>query len=79
MSQVLIESVTLSLAGGVLGIALGAIFAQALAAATPLPASVELWSVVLGVLITAMVGLFFGWYPARRASMLDPIEALRRE
>jgi putative ABC transport system permease protein len=79
MSQVLTESVTLSLAGGVIGIALGAIFAQALAAATPLPASVELWSVVLGVLITAMVGLFFGWYPARRASMLDPIEALRRE
>ncbi len=79
MSQVLTESVTLSLAGGILGIGLGALFAQGLAAVTPLPASVELWSVGLGVLITALVGLFFGWYPARRASMLDPIEALRRE
>jgi putative ABC transport system permease protein len=79
MSQVLTESVTLSLAGGVLGIALGALFAQGLAAVTPLPAAVELWSVAVGVLITALVGLFFGWYPARRASRLDPIEALRRE
>jgi putative ABC transport system permease protein len=79
MSQVLTESVTLSLTGGILGIALGALFARGLSAVTPLPASVEFWSVGLGLLITALVGLFFGWYPARRAAMLDPIEALRRE
>ncbi|MDP1568863.1 MAG: ABC transporter permease [Vicinamibacterales bacterium] len=79
MSQVLTESITLSLTGGVLGIALGALFARGLAAVTPLPAAVELWSVAIGVIITGLVGLFFGWYPARRASMLDPIEALRRE
>jgi putative ABC transport system permease protein len=79
MSQVLTESVTLSLTGGVLGVGLGALFATLIGTLTPVPASVEAWSVVLGVTITALVGLFFGWYPARRAARLDPIEALRRE
>ena len=79
MSQVLTESVTLSTVGGVVGIMLGFLAAQALAAVTPLPAKLEPWSVGLGIGITAAVGLFFGAYPASRASRLDPIEALRRE
>ena len=79
MSQVLTESITLSTFGGIVGIFLGFVFAMAIAAATPLPAVLELWSVVLGVGITAAVGLFFGAYPASRAAALDPIEALRRE
>jgi putative ABC transport system permease protein len=79
MSQVLTESVTLSLVGGVIGIALGALFSTIISSLTPVPSSVEMWSVALGVIITAAVGLFFGWMPARRAAMLDPIEALRRE
>jgi putative ABC transport system permease protein len=79
MSQVLTESITLSVTGGIIGVALGALAAAAIAATTPLPASVQPWSVAIGVFITAFVGLFFGWYPARRAAMLDPIEALRRE
>jgi putative ABC transport system permease protein len=79
MSQVLTESITLSVTGGVVGVALGAMAAAIIAAATPLPAAVQPWSVAIGVLITGIVGLFFGWYPARRAARLDPIEALRRE
>jgi putative ABC transport system permease protein len=79
MSQVLTESVTLSTIGGLAGIALGYLVAQGLAAVSPLPAVFEPWSVALGIGITAIVGLFFGAYPASRAAALDPIEALRRE
>ena len=79
MSQVLTESITLSITGGIVGVALGAMAAAAIAAVTPLPSTVQPWSVAIGIFITAFVGLFFGWYPARRAAMLDPIEALRRE
>jgi putative ABC transport system permease protein len=79
MSQVLTESITLSVVGGIIGIALGALFSTIISSLTPVPSAVELWSVALGVIITAVVGLFFGWMPARRAAMLDPIEALRRE
>ena len=79
MTQVLTESITLSTFGGLIGIGLGSLAAMAIAAFTPLPARLEMWSVVLGVGITAAVGLFFGAYPASRAAALDPIEALRRE
>ncbi len=79
MSQMLTESVVLSMFGGVVGTILGSGIALAISKATLIPASVELWSVALGIGITAVVGLFFGLYPASRAARLDPIEALRRE
>jgi putative ABC transport system permease protein len=79
MSQVLTESVTLSTFGGIVGVFLGFLVARGIATITPLPARLELWSVALGIGITAAVGLFFGAYPASRAARLDPIEALRRE
>jgi putative ABC transport system permease protein len=79
MSQMLTESVVLSVFGGVVGTLLGTAIALSISALTPVPAAVEAWSVVLGIGITALVGLFFGLYPAMRAARLDPIEALRRE
>ena len=79
MAQMLTESVVLSMFGGVIGTILGGAIATTIAAFTPIPASVEPWSVGLGIGITALVGLFFGLYPASRAARLDPIEALRRE
>jgi putative ABC transport system permease protein len=79
LSQMLTESVVLSVFGGIAGTMLGAAIAAAIASFTPIPATIELWSVVLGISITAIVGLAFGLYPAMRAARLDPIEALRRE
>jgi putative ABC transport system permease protein len=79
MWQILTESVTLSTFGGVVGTILGFLLALLISKLSPLPAAVQLWSVAIGLGITATVGLFFGLYPAMRAARLDPIEALRRE
>jgi putative ABC transport system permease protein len=77
--QILIETITLSTVGGVLGTALGFAVALLIERLTPVPAAVEVWSVGLGISMTILVGLVFGIYPAMRAAALDPIEALRRE
>ena len=77
--QILTESITLSTFGGVVGTSLGFLVAYVISLMTPLPAIVEPWSVLLGISVTALVGLFFGLYPAMQAARLDPIEALRRE
>ena len=78
-AQMLTESIVLSMFGGIVGTIVGIAIALTIASFTPIPASVEPWSVTLGIGITALVGLFFGVYPAMRAARLDPIEALRRE
>jgi putative ABC transport system permease protein len=79
--QFLIEAVTLSLVGGAIGLALG--FGLGALAASMIPgfpaAHVPLWAVVLAFGFSAVVGIFFGIYPAAKASRLDPIEALRYE
>jgi putative ABC transport system permease protein len=79
MWQILTESITLSTFGGMIGTGLGFFVAWIISQVSPLPATVEAWSVALGISMTAIVGLFFGLYPAMRAASLDPIEALRRE
>ncbi len=79
MAQMLTESVVLSMLGGVIGTLFGTAIALTISSLTPVPAAVEGWSVGLGIGITALVGLFFGLYPAARAARLDPIEALRKE
>jgi putative ABC transport system permease protein len=79
LQQFLFEAVFLTGAGGIMGIILGFAIAQVVKAATPLPASVTLWSVALGFFVSVSVGLFFGIFPARRAARLDPIISLRYE
>ena len=79
MRQFLAESTTLAVIGAAIGIAAGAGLAKLISAVSPLPAEVELWSVIVGVSVGAGVGIISGVYPASRAARLDPIAALRQE
>ncbi len=77
--QFLIESSTIAVIGGAIGVLFGIIAAKFVAIVTPLPAAVQFWSVLSGLIVALSVGLFFGTYPASKASRLDPVEALRSE
>jgi len=78
--QFLTEAVTLTTLGGIAGVLVGVLVARGVRALVPsLPTTVPVWSVMIGLLVSMSVGLFFGLYPAVKASRLDPIEALRYE
>jgi putative ABC transport system permease protein len=77
--QFLIEAITLSSLGGIIGIILGLGGAKTLSAVAHWPTLVSVSSIVIAFLFSAAVGVFFGFYPARKASNLDPIDALRYE
>ena len=80
MAQFLIEAITLSGAGGIIGILLGVGLALLIPVfVTVLPTSVSAWSIIMAFFFSAAVGVFFGVYPARKAAMQDPIQALRYE
>ncbi|HNT94086.1 MAG: ABC transporter permease [Bacteroidales bacterium] len=77
--QFLIESILLSVFGGLIGIVIGFAASAVVEAFTSWPISVMWSSVILAFVVCTVIGVFFGWYPARRASELDPIDALRFE
>jgi putative ABC transport system permease protein len=79
MLQFLVESVALALLGGFFGVMAGLVVAQAVTLLLGFPSSVALWSVLVGLFVSAGTGVFFGVYPAYKAASLDPIVALRAE
>lgn len=79
LSQFLIEAVIISVSGGIIGILLGVIASWMVNVIAHWPVYIQLYSVVLSFAVCTVTGVFFGWYPAKKAASLDPIEAIRYE
>jgi len=79
LTQFLIESATVSLTGGVIGVLGGIFIAKGITLAIAFPSEVQVWSILVSLFVATAVGLFFGIYPAYKAAALDPIAALRAE
>lgn len=79
LAQFLIEAVLLSVTGGIIGVVVGCLISNAVATIAQWPVSIQPWSIMLSFAVCTFTGIFFGWYPAKKAANLDPIEALRYE
>ena len=79
LSQFLIEAAILSIAGGLIGVFLGIGAAYAIKMAAHMPIFIQWWSIIMSFGVCTFIGIFFGWYPAKKAANMDPIEALRYE
>ena len=79
LTQFMIESIVISFVGGIIGILLGIVVSELVAYFGGWPVVITLSSVLLSFIFSAVIGLFFGWYPARKAASLNPIDALRYE
>ncbi len=79
LSQFLIEAIIISVSGGIIGILLGVIASWMVNVIARWPVYIQLYSVVLSFAVCTVTGIFFGWYPAKKAASLDPIEAIRYE
>jgi len=79
LAQFLIESILISVTGGAIGVLLGMGAATAVRAIAHFPVSIQAWTVLLSFAVCTITGVFFGWYPAKKAAQLDPIEAIRYE
>ena len=79
LAQFLIEAILISITGGIIGILIGCGACATVKYLAHWPVAIQLWSVVLSFLVCTFTGVFFGWYPAKKAAALDPIDALRYE
>ena len=79
LSQFLIEAILISITGGLIGVIIGCGASFMIKTIAHWPVFIQPWSVLLSFLVCTVTGVFFGWYPAKKAADLDPIDALRYE
>ena len=79
LNQFLIEAILLSVSGGLIGVMLGIGASYAVKMLAHWPISIEPWTIIMSFAVCTFTGVFFGWYPAKKAAQLEPIEATRYE